>query len=166
MKTKLKIFKFIALFTLFNSFYSCQDDEILIENDKKSFELKTSRVSINQVINEINTQSFKQKLQNKNFDSSISHTLHRTSDSEVYFIKKEKDDELTTYILHLNSYTQTKPYFLKLIITKNNGETEKMGYIKYIPTSPISILDMNTFTGEVQILDNNFEINATSLRPA
>lgn len=162
MKTKLKIFKFIALFALFNSFYSCQEDEISIESDKKTFDLKTSRVSIGQVINEINSQDFKQKLQNKNFDSSISNSLLRSSDSEVYFIKKEKDDELTTYILHLHSYSQSKPYFLKLIITQNNNETERMGYIKYIPTSPISIIDMTTFSGEVQILDNNYEVNATS----
>ncbi|WP_445712156.1 hypothetical protein [Flavobacterium sp.] len=147
MKTKLKIFKFIALFTLFNSFYSCQEDEILIESDKKNFELKTSRVSIKQVINEINSQNFKQKLLNKNFDSSISNALLRTSDSEIYFIKKERNDELTSYILHLNSYSQLKPYFLKLIITKNNDETERMGYIKYIPTSPATILDMATFSG-------------------
>ncbi|WP_438966704.1 AHH domain-containing protein [Flavobacterium sp.] len=162
MKTKLKIFKFIALLALFNSFYSCQEDEILIESDNKTFELKTSKVSINQVISEINSQSFKQKLQSKNFDSSISNSLLRTSDSDIYFIKKEKDDELISYILHLNSYTQSKPYFLKLIITQNNNETERMGYIKYIPTTPISILDMSTFSGEVQILDNNFEVNATS----
>jgi hypothetical protein len=160
MKTKLKIFNFIALFTLFNFFYSCQDDEILIESDKKSFELKTSKISIKQVINEISTQSIKQKLQNKNFDSSISNTLHRTSDSEVYFIKKEKNDELTSYILHLNSYSQSEPYFLKLIITKNNNETERMGYIKYIPTYPVANLDLKTFTGSIQILDMEEEVTA------
>ena len=162
MKTKLKFFKVIVLFALFSAFYSCQVEELIIENDNKSFELKTSKISINQVINEINSQSFKQKLQNKNYDSSISNALHRTNDSEVYFIKKEKDDELTSYILHLNSYSQSKPYFLKLIITQNNNETERMGYIKYIPTSPVSILDMSTFSGEVQILVNNFEVNAAS----
>lgn len=162
MKTKLKIFKFIALLALFNSFYSCQEDEILIESDKQTFHLKTSRISVNQVINEIKNGEIKQKLQNKSFVNSQSDFLLRSSDSLVYFIKKEKDDELISYILHLNSYSQSKPYFLKLIITQNNNETERMGYIKYIPTSPIAILDMSTFTGEVQILDNNFEVNATS----
>lgn len=111
MKKKLKIFKFIALFALFNSFYSCQEDEILIESDKKSFHLKTSRVSINQVLNEINSIEVKENLQNKNFRSSINNSLLRSSDTVVYFIKKEKNNELTSYILNLNSYSQLKPYF-------------------------------------------------------
>lgn len=38
-----------------------------------------------------------------------------------------------------------------------------MGYIKYIPTNPTTILDMTTFSGEVQILDSSFEINAKSV---
>lgn len=113
MKTKLKIFKLITLLALFNSIYSCQEDEILIENDNKAFDLKTSKVSINQVINEINSIEIKEKLQNRNFDASMSNSLLRTNDSEVYFIKKEKDDELTSYILHLNSYSQSKPLLSK-----------------------------------------------------
>ena len=158
----MKIFKLIALFAMFGAFYSCHDDEALIENGSKSYHLKTSRVSIKQVLNEINSKDIKQKLQNNNFDSSISNSLLRSSESEVYFLKKEKDEELTSYILHLNTYSPLKPYFLKLIITKNNNETERMGYIKYIPTSPTTNLDMETFSGEVQILDSAFEINAKS----
>lgn len=154
-------FKALLLLTLFSAFYSCQEDEILDEGNKKSYELKTSRVSINQVINEISSSKIKQNLQPKNY-ISLNASLLRTSDSTAYFIKKEKDNELTTYILHLNSYSQSIPYFLKLIITKNQNEPEKIGYLKYIPTSPTEILDMATFSGEVQILNTDFEITATS----
>lgn len=159
----MKFFKVIALFTLFSTLYSCSDDETLIENDSRSYHLKTSRVSINQVLNEISSKDIKQKLQNNNFDSTLSNSLLRSSESEVYFIKKEKDDELTTYILHLNSYSPLKPYFLKFIITKNKNETERIGYIKYIPINPTSTLDLATFSGEVQILGTNFEINSKSV---
>lgn len=158
----MKFFKLIALFTLFSILFSCHDDETLIENDSKSYYLKTSRVSINQVLNEISSKDIKQKLQNNIFDSSISNSLPH-SKSEVYFIKKEKEDVLTTYILQINSYSTLKPYFLKLIITKNKNETERIGYIKYIPTNPTSTLDIATFSGEVQILDTNFEISAKSV---
>lgn len=163
MKISLKIFKIVVFFALFSNFYSCQENEILIENENQTYHLKTSRISIKQVLNEINTAEIKEKLHNRNFDFSVNNSLLRPSDSEVYFIKKEKDDELTSYILHLNSYSQLRPYFLKLIITKNNNETERMGYIKYIPTSPTTTLDMATFSGKVQILDTAFEINASSV---
>ena len=162
MNKQMKFFKLIALFTLFSALFSCHYDETLIENDSKSYHLKTSRVSINHVLIEINSKDIKQKLQNSNFDSSLSNYLLRSSETEVYFIKKEKDNELISYILHLNSYSSLKPYFLKLIITKNNNETERMGYVKYIPTSPTMTLDIATFTGEVQILDTAFEITGKS----
>lgn len=162
MTKTFQILKLITLFTLFITFYSCNDDESLIENDTKSYHLKTSRLSINQVINEINNKEIKQKLQITNLSTSQYNSLLRSNDLLDYFIKKEKDDELTTYILNLNSYSQLKPYFLKLIITKNKNETEKMGFLKYIPTSPVSSLDMATFTGKIEILDTNLEINATS----
>ena len=162
MKPKLKIFKLIALFTLFSTFFSCQEDEISVENENQSFHLKTSRLSINQVINEITNKQIKQKLQITNLSSSHNNSLFRSNNSSDYFIKKEKDDELTTYILNLNSYSQLKPYFLKLIITKNKNETEKMGFLKYIPTNPVSSLDLTNFTGKIEILDTNFQINATS----
>ena len=55
MKTKLKIFKLLVLIALLNSIYSCQIDQNLLESDSKTFDLKTTKVSINQVINEINT---------------------------------------------------------------------------------------------------------------
>lgn len=162
MKKQFKFLSILFIFGLLFTNFSCQVEEAIIENDSKSYHLKTTRVSINQVLNEINSNDIKQKLQNNTFDSSLSNSLLRSNESDVYFIKKEKDDELTSYILHLNTYSTLKPYFLKLIITKNNNETERMGYIKYIPTSPISTLDMATFTGEVQILDTAFEISAKS----
>jgi hypothetical protein len=163
MNKQMKFFKLIALLTLFCALYSCHDDDAIIENDSKSYHLKTSRVSVNQVLNEISSMDIKQKLQSNNFDSSISNSLLRSSESEDYFIKKEKDDVLTTYILQLNSYSTLKPYFLKLIITKNKNESERIGYIKYIPTSPTTTLDLAIFSGEVQILDIAFEVNSSSI---
>ncbi|WP_396178979.1 hypothetical protein [Flavobacterium sp.] len=160
MTPKLKIIRLFAFFALLSSFCSCDEDEILIESQNHAFHLKTSRVSIKQVLNEINSTDIKEKLQYRNFDSSANNSLNRSNNPEVYFLKNEKEDELTSYILHLNSYSQLKPYFLKLIITKNNNETEKMGFLKYIPTSPTNTLNLRTFSGVVQILDFENEVTA------
>jgi hypothetical protein len=162
MKKPFKFFKLSAILVLLFAFYSCQEEDVLIENDIKSYELKTSRVSVNQVINEINSKEIRQTLQGKHYLTTQSTSLHRSSDSIPYFIKKEKDDELTTYILNINSYSQFTPYFLKFIITKNKDETERIGFLKYIPENQITTLDLETFTGECQILDINFEVTATS----
>lgn len=161
MKQKFNFFRILAVLAFFSVFYSCQDDEALIVKENISYQIKTSQVSINQVINEINNPEIKKSLKGIKQINSLSNSLLR-SNSELFFIKKEKEGLLTTYILNINSYSQQKPYFLKFIITKNLNETERFGYIKYIPTNPTTELDLNTFTGEVQLLNDLLEVYGTA----
>lgn len=158
MKNQIKFLKLIVLFFVISNFYSCQNDDVTEESFNQELSIKTSRISLNQVISEVNNPEIKENL----IEIKQKNSLLRNSESDVLFIKKEKENFLTTYILNINSYSQQKPYFLKFIITKNLNEEEKIGYIKYIPTNPITDLDLNTFTGEVQILNNFLEINGAS----
>jgi hypothetical protein len=150
------LFLFVTLFLA-----SCSE-ELYNEQSNSEIGVKTSKLSLKQVLEEVNSTSTKNELNNLILVNSQNNSLSKVNNSEVYFTKKEKENILTSYILNINSYSQTKPYFLKLIITKNNNETERMGYIKYIPLNPETNLDLHTFTGEVQILDFNFEITAKS----
>ena len=96
-------------------------------------------------------------------NNSVTRTSNYTTENDttsMYFVKK--GNQLTTYVLDINSYSIEQPYFLKLIITQNTNETEKFGYIKYIPTTPILFLNLATFSGEVQLLNANLEIKAKS----
>lgn len=77
----------------------------------------------------------------------------------LYFTKIVKENEYTTYLLELNSYTELKPYFLKFVITQNDRE-EKIGYIKYIPDSRISFIDPENFTGTIQMLDDTLRVRS------
>ena len=148
------MFLFVTLFLA-----SCSE-ELYNEQSNSETGVKTSKLSLKQVLEEVNSTSTKNELNNLILVNSQNNSLSKVNNSEVYFTKKEKENILTSYILNINSYSQTKPYFLKLIITKNNNETERMGYIKYIPTYPTANLDLKTFTGSIQILDMEEEVTA------
>jgi hypothetical protein len=159
-KQKLKniLFLLTVLFT-----FSCSED-VYDENLNLDQEtsVKTTRVSLNQVLIDLNNTAIKKNLNELIIVNSQINSANRVGNSEIYFTKKEKADVLVTYLLNINSYSQEKPYFLKLIITNNANEQCKIGYLKYVPTSPETKLDLHTFTGEVQILNFNFEITAKS----
>lgn len=133
---KVQILKFFALLLILSNFFSCQNDDVLIEKSTQEIGVKTSRIPLNQVINEIDNPKIKESLQSFVQINTQNKDIQSTNNSNIFFIKKEKDDKLTSYILQLNSYSPLKPYFLKFIITKNNNETERMGFLKYIPTNP------------------------------
>jgi hypothetical protein len=159
---KQKLKNILLLVTVLFAFSCSKDsyDENLNLDPETS--VKTSRVSLNQVLNDLNNTAIKKNLNELILVNSQNNSTSRVSNSEVYFTKKEKENVLVSYLLNINSYTQLKPYFLKLIITNNANEQCKIGYLKYVPTSTETSLDLHTFTGEVQILNFNFEITAKS----
>ena len=74
MKQKKYFFSIMAFITLFSVFYSCQDDELLVEKENISYQIKTSQVSINQVINEINNPEIKESLKGIKQINSLSNS--------------------------------------------------------------------------------------------
>ena len=151
------LFAFIVLL-----FTNCEKEEVATETENNFIpSITSSKISFSELNNEIETPRIKTILQGELFYTSNNDSYLRTNQTEPTFTKIQKDS-LTTYSLLLNSYSSAKPYFLKLIITKNTNESEKIGFLKYIPTTFPTILDIANFSGQVQILDLNFEITATS----
>lgn len=122
------------------------------EQQKISFE----RISFDAVLKEINNSNVKDKLSNLKPNLGLTASRGAEEDS-LSFIKIIKENEYTTYLREFHSYTQDAPYFLKLIITQDDQET-KLGYVKYIPNVEIPYVNINSFTGSIQMLDVNMEI--------
>ncbi|WP_445457854.1 AHH domain-containing protein [Flavobacterium sp. HNIBRBA15423] len=159
----MKKIKLLSWFLLVIFFTNCENEEVATEiKEDNIVSINSSRISISELYNEIQSPEIKTILQNKSFYKLNNDSFSRINDANVTFIKIQKRDSLTTYILNLNSYSQQNPYFLKFIITKNYNETEKVGYLKYIPTTPTVLLDLKSFTGEAQILNNELEITAST----
>ncbi|WP_445457310.1 hypothetical protein [Flavobacterium sp. HNIBRBA15423] len=159
----MKKIKLLSWFLLVIFFTNCEKEEVATEiKEDNIVSISSSKISISELYNEIQTPEIKTILQNKSFYKLSNDSFSRINDANVTFIKIQKRDSLTTYILNLNSYSQQNPYFLKFIITKNYNETEKVGYLKYIPTTPTVLLDLKSFTGEAQILNNELEITAST----
>ncbi|WP_445455704.1 hypothetical protein [Flavobacterium sp. HNIBRBA15423] len=157
------LIKLLILTFIISIFTNCEKEEVSTTIESNIIpSIISSKISFTELNNEIKTPQIKAILQGELFYTFNNDSFLRTSQSEPTFTKIQKNESLTTYSLYLNSYSQQKPYFLKLIITKNTNESEKIGFLKYIPTTPTTTLDIAHFSGEVQILDLNFEITATS----
>jgi len=77
----------------------------------------------------------------------------------LYFTKIVKENEYTTYLLELNSYSADEPYFLKFVITQTDKE-EKVEYVKYIPGHEIPYIVPTIFIGTIQMLDDTFTVRS------
>ncbi len=145
---------------------SCEKEEINNQN-QKSFDLEKSKLTLQQVLKEINNEKKNDLILNslnKDKNHLSNNFIARTSaDSSNYIFNKYEKNNYVTYSLNLSTYTAETPYFLNLIVTNNNLEGLKIGYIKYIPENPISNIDLKTFTGEIQILNTDFELKASSI---
>lgn len=122
------------------------------ERQKISFE----RISFDSVLKEINNSKVKDKISTLKPNLVLTASRGAEEDS-LSFIKIIKEGEYTTYLREFHSYTQDAPYFLKLIITQDDQKT-KLGYVKYIPDSETLYVNINSFTGSIQMLDVNMEI--------
>ena len=164
-KNMKKIFKIVVSLTLL-FIISCEKEEINNQN-QKSFDLEKSKLTLQQVLKEINNEKKNDLILsslNKDKNHLSNNFIARTSaDSSNYIFNKYEKNNYVTYSLNLSKYTTETPYFLNLIITNNNLEALKIGYIKYIPENPISNIDLKTFSGEIQILNTDFEVKASSI---
>ncbi|HLP62974.1 hypothetical protein [Flavobacterium sp.] len=151
MKTTLKSIFTISTVILTFFFSSC-DKELYDEPIKQSKQIKVSseRVSFTQVLNEIENPAIRQFI-NNDVKQQVSFTEARNA-YELLFEKLTKENEYVTYSLLINNYTNEKPYFLYFVI-KKAGAVEEAGFSKYIPDAAITTLDVENFTGRVQILD-------------
>lgn len=85
------------------------------------------------------------------------------ADMHIYEKVVDTEKNVTTYSLPLITYTASTPYFLKHLITIENG-IEKSGFIKIIPSQPYTVNTeaLDNFTGTVQILYDDLSVFSSS----
>lgn len=166
MKKNMKIFKLIALFTLFSALYSCHNDDASISQIQNNLDtgLTTKKVTLSQVLAKVNNQKIREKVINENTKftqnlTNINNSYNRMVIPDSIYTMIEYNDN-TSFLLPLNSYSIENPYFLKLAINIDQNQQESFGILKYIPTSPTTSLDLKTFTGIMQVLDIDEEVRA------
>ena len=162
----MKIFKLIALFTLFSALYSCHNDDASISQIQNNLDtgLTTKKVTLSQVLAKVNNQKIREKVINENTKftqnlTNINNSYNRMVIPDSIYTMIEYNDN-TSFLLPLNSYSIENPYFLKLAINIDQNQQESFGILKYIPTSPTTSLDLKTFTGIMQVLDIDEEVRA------
>lgn len=153
-KSILKIL-FISFFTIL---FSCEKDlyeESIINKSRAT----SQKVSISQVLSEINNPILKKYIKNElNQQIGISE-LRLNFEDYLSFIKIIKENEYVTYSLLINKYSQSQPFEKYFVITKN-GSIENAGYSKYIPNDPIIDFNPNNFTGKIQVIDLQNEVKS------
>jgi hypothetical protein len=141
---------------------SCEKNEI---EDSVNTKMSSENISKNQVLNELNNNeiikfvSDSKYFINSNELLKNNQTTFSNSDSPI-FQKIVKPNEYITYSLRLNSYTSQKPYFKYFVINKEISGIEKAGFVKYIPSTPTYELDVDNFTGEIEIYNTDNELFA------
>jgi hypothetical protein len=154
-KVRLLSFFTIPIITIMVQF-SCSIEEPLAEQKIIPVEFATAE----QVLNELSDPKIKETIRNYTSQNAM---LERDGDENLdpYFEKIVMED-YTNYSLYLKKYTDSEPFFLYLLITKDNNLMEKAGYLKYIPMSPSEDFNIKTFSGTMQLLDTNFQVAAES----
>ncbi|QZK91527.1 SprT-like domain-containing protein [Flavobacterium sp. CHNK8] len=141
---------------------SCSTEEAIIDSEATTKDyINTEKVTMDHLLSIIKNPIIRNHTET--FKSNYSeNTLQKaTEKTNVYFTKIVKGDEYTTYLLLLNNYSTKNPYFMYYVITKDR-DTEKVGYLKYIPDTPIHYLNIDTFSGKIQILDIKKKIKTES----
>ena len=162
MKPIEKLLKVLILFTSIVSMISCEKNEI---EDSFNTKMSSENISKNQVLNELNDNkiiefvSDSKYFTNSNELLKNNQTTFSNSDSPI-FQKIVKPNEYITYSLRLNSYTSQKPYFKYFVINKEISGIEKAGFVKYIPSTPTYELDVDNFTGDIEIYNTDNELFA------
>ncbi len=157
-----KLLKVLILFTSIVSMISCEKNEI---EDSVNTKMSSENISKNQVLNELNDNKIIEFVSNSKYYTNSNELLKNNqtsfsnSDSPI-FQKIAKPNEYITYSLKLNSYTSQKPYFRYFVINKEISGIEKAGFVKYIPSTPTYELDVDNFTGDIEIYNTDNELFA------
>ena len=141
-------------------FIQCDSTENIIESNEKPY-VTSEKVSIENVLSVLKNPVILNRTETFKTNTPEGITQKSGEKPNVYFTKIIKGNEYTTYLLLLNSYSTKNPYFMYYVITQN-ATTEKVGYLKYIPDTPIPSLDINTFSGKIQMLDLEKKIRTES----
>ncbi|RTZ01766.1 hypothetical protein [Flavobacterium sp. GSP6] len=151
MIIKIKNWASLLLITIFFTCVSCEKDlyQEVIKTQSRGTSLK---ISIDQVLHEIDNSQIKNYL-NIELKQELSFSkFKKKSEDYSNFMKIIKENEYVTYSLLINDYSKDKPFFKYLIITKNKA-TEKAGFAKFIPNSPVAFFDEKHFSGTLQVFD-------------
>lgn len=153
-----KIIFFLFSFFMFIVCGCTDTNEKSTENTAIYFKAAPEMVSAEQVLREINDT----KIRNAIIKHITNHNaLYRTTEEiEEEMFEKIVLEEYTNYTLELSKYSDEQSYFLYLLITKDNYNVEKSGYLKYTPNEPIEELKIKTFSGTMQLLDLELNIAA------
>jgi len=162
-KNQLKNFlKVLILFASIVSMISCEKNEL---EDLTNRKMSSENISTNKLLDELNNNEIIEFVSNSKYFTNSNELLksNQSSVSNSYspnFQKIVKPNEYITYSLRLNSYTSQKPYFKYFVINKEISGIEKAGFVKYIPSTPSHELDVDNFTGDIEIYNTDNELFA------
>ncbi|UQD55351.1 hypothetical protein [Flavobacterium sp. K5-23] len=124
--------------------------------------MTSEKITIDKLLLEIQTQTILSHTETFKSNTQESILEKNGNKSNLNFTKIVKGNEYTTYLLLVNSYSIKNPYFMYYVITKKDS-TEKAGYLKFIPDTPIDSINEKTFTGKIQMLDLKHKIRSESI---
>ncbi|WP_035663926.1 hypothetical protein, partial [Flavobacterium sp. ACAM 123] len=137
------------------------EETVLDSNANKKNYITSEKVSLENVLSVIKNPIILHQTETFKTNYSVNTLRKSTEKTNVYFTKIVKGDEYTTYLLLLNRYSKSKPYFMYYIITDRDN-VQKAAFVKYIPDAPSILLDQENFTGKIQMLDTNLKIRLDS----
>jgi hypothetical protein len=141
---------------------SCSTEETVLDSNanKKNY-ITSEKVSLENVLSVIKNPIILNQTETFKSNYSVNTLQKSTEKTNVYFTKIVKGDEYSTFLLLLNRYSKSKPYFMYYIITDRDN-VQKAAFVKYIPDTPAILLDHKNFTGKIQMLDTNLKIRLNS----
>ncbi|MCI3937454.1 hypothetical protein MQX03_09585 [Chryseobacterium aahli] len=169
---KLSSLMLLAL-ALFFTLMGCREEDLYVQKSTSTQLSTTEDVHKRYTSSYISSRTLQQDLKNVKVKNSVADALSRMpkanvsksqfGDASVYECIYDAVENISTYTLPLVEYSAKNPYFLKHIITVENG-VEKSGFMKIIPlmvpATNTEVLD--SFSGTVQILDENMKVFSQS----
>ena len=152
---KLNLHKIIIVVVVFAClcFSSCEKEQVELEKNSNSWNATSQKISHTNVLNELNNATIK--------IYSLELKTNLKSQNQVFFEKIIRDNKYTTYTLPLNKFSVNEPYF-KFFVIKKDGDNETAGIVKYIPARLSPVLNVNHFTGVIELFDIYGNLNAVS----
>lgn len=154
---------------LFFTLMGCREEDLYVQKSDNNQLSTKEDVHKRYTSSYISSRTLQQDLKNFKVKNSVADALSRMpktgvsksqfGNAAVYECIYDAVENISTYTLSLVEYSAKNPYFLKHIITVENG-VEKSGFIKIIPlTAPVANTEvLDSFSGTVQILDENMKV--------
>lgn len=145
----------------------CDRDELIQEQKTENLRITAlKKATLIQVLSKVQNPIIKEKIE-KDENLYVENIIQKNNSIFRYSIPDSiftiiESNNFTSYLLPLNSYSTEKPYFLKLAISIDTNNNESVGYIKYLPSNPQNSIEIDTYTGKLQILNIDEEIIAST----